>query len=220
MSLTLNHEVNMESKKLFPNTYESFNSLNRETCTEEQGYYTFKSKEGRLKCGKQIALTPISIPAQILKRICKLAIAIFQFLGHCFEYLEFKERKIEIVKDKEKIPTFKDLAINIADCALSTLVTPAIAVVERIRYIAGIIHPGAVYKSNVANDSKADSPKGSKVDSPSKNKVDSTIKDVIDGVQDTANETSKTVTKKTKGAGQAFKGAGNKIKGFFSTNNK
>lgn len=105
-------------------------------CTEQQGYHKCLSIKGRLLSLGHLIATPLSIPAALIVRIVSVAAAALVFLVSVVGLLEFKEGKVD---------QLKNAGLSFVDHTVNLITSPITLVVERIRFLAGLIHPRAVY---------------------------------------------------------------------------
>ena len=125
-------------KEFFPATYESLKVFRSdfETCSMKAQLHYFTSRRGRLKSAGRFVSFPITLTAQITKRVGLLASAIIEYLAYLIGLLEFKNENIRV---------FKIAGLKLMDCFFLLSLSPLSLLVERIRYFFGIIHPRIVY---------------------------------------------------------------------------
>lgn len=125
-------------KEFFPATYESLKVFRSdfETCTMQAQLHCFTSRRGRLKSAGRFISFPITLTAQVIQRIGLLASAIIEFLAYLISLLEFKN---------ENTRMFKLGGVKLIDRFFLVSISPLTLIVERVRYLFGIIHPRIVY---------------------------------------------------------------------------
>lgn len=125
-------------KEFFPATYDSLKVFRSdfETCLMKSQLHYFSSSRGRLNNAGRFISFPVTLPAQLTKRIGLLASTIIEFLAYLIGLLEFKNENIRI---------FKLAGLKLMDCFFLVSISPLTLLVERVRYLFGIIHPRIVY---------------------------------------------------------------------------
>lgn len=125
-------------KEFFPATYESLKVFRSdfETCTMKSQLHYFTSRRGRLKSAGRFVSFPVTLTAQVIHRIGLLASAIIEFLAYLISLLEFKNENTRMVKLG---------GLKLIDRFFLVSFSPLTLIVERVRYLFGIIHPRIVY---------------------------------------------------------------------------
>ena len=121
-----------------PASYENFSVFRKEF--EASSDKSYEARKGRLVSLGRFLLSPISIPSQILARIGRLFASVIRLVSATIGLLEFK--KIRVVE-------LKKAGLNFADSLLDLVTSPLTLVAEKVRYLAGIIYPKAVFTLNI-----------------------------------------------------------------------
>lgn len=126
----------MNFKETFKYTYHSFNPFRAGFEHGAESRYErgqFSSGQGRVYCLKKLGLSLFTVPLKIIRKILRVAEAVFYLLG-------------EIVHPKENyLGCLGGAGIYVADRLASLAFSPLNIVVGRIRYVIGLIHPGVVF---------------------------------------------------------------------------
>lgn len=106
------------------------------TCNSSEKYNEGTSIHGRLANFGYLVLSIISIPATIITRIIKVAAHALNFLASLTSLLQLIDYKTDFIERS---------FVSLVDSAANLVTSPLTLIADRLRLVAGIIHPGAVY---------------------------------------------------------------------------
>jgi hypothetical protein len=139
----------MSIEQYIPETVESFKAFRSdfELSNPNEKLNECNSMRGRLISLGRFGLSPVSIPAILIKRVCSFVASLFEFIGRLFAMLDFRQSHVK---------AFKQAALTLLDRFLTLVSSPITLTAEKMRYLAGsLFHPKIVYtpanENNIAS---------------------------------------------------------------------